>query len=471
MLQAFLVVPAFALAYLIAAPTPLPRRIRQLLAAGGALAVSSLWWVVAVQLVPAADRPYIGGSQNNSLWNLIFGYNGFGRLTGNETGSVGGGTGGSRWGATGLLRMFNAEFGGQASWLIPAALILLVAALVFTVRAPRTDRTRAALVLWGGWLAVTGAVFSLGQGIIHPYYTVALTPAVGALVGIGSVTLWARRNHGLARAVLAAAVGATAVWAYVLLVRTPVWHPWLRNTELIIGLAVAVLLVAWTHRRGRITTLVAVAAIVVALAGPTAYTMATVATPHSGGIPAAGPAGASGRLGRGFRGARPGRAGAFAGGAAGAGGLRALGGPPAQPGGFGPGPGAGTGTGRGPGGPGGLGLLNRSTPSAALTTALEQGSGSYTWIAATVGSNEASGYQLATSRAVLAIGGFNGTDPAPTLSQFETYVQQGKIHFFIATNGAGGRDEPRQGRPLRWRSRSARNTLNALRSSRVAPSG
>ena len=84
------------------------------------------WWVAIVQLTPAADRPYIGGSQNNSLLNLIFGYNGFGRLTGNEAGSVGGGTGGSRWGATGLLRMFNATFGGQASWLIPAAVIVLL---------------------------------------------------------------------------------------------------------------------------------------------------------------------------------------------------------------------------------------------------------------------------------------------------------------------------------------------------------
>src|SRR6202023_881990 len=119
------VVPGFGLAYLVAGPVALRRRILQLLAAGGAMIVSAMWWGVIVMLIPASSRPYIGGSQNNSLWNLMFGYNGFGRLTGNETGSIGGAaTTGSRWGATGLLRMFNTQFGAQASWLIPAALIV-----------------------------------------------------------------------------------------------------------------------------------------------------------------------------------------------------------------------------------------------------------------------------------------------------------------------------------------------------------
>ncbi|MEY2570641.1 MAG: hypothetical protein QOE63_991, partial [Acidimicrobiaceae bacterium] len=179
MLQALLVVPAFGLVYLVAGPPKLGRRIGQLLIGAVALVVSSLWWVVAVQLVPAADRPYIGGSQDNSLWNLIFGYNGFGRLTGNESGSVGGGAqGASRWGPTGLTRLFNAEMGGQIAWLLPAALLLLVALLAMSWSTSRTNRVRAAMILWGGWLVVTGLAFSLGQGIIHPYYNVALAPAV-----------------------------------------------------------------------------------------------------------------------------------------------------------------------------------------------------------------------------------------------------------------------------------------------------
>ena len=218
MLQALLVVPAFGLVYLFAGPPRFGKRVWQLALGAVAMVVSAGWWIAAVQLTPASARPYIGGSQNNSLWNLMFGYNGFGRLTGDETGSVGGGTrGGGRWGATGLFRLFNNEFGGQISWLLPAALILLAAGLLFTINAPRTDRTRAAFLLWGGWLLVTGVAFSLGQGIIHPYYTVALAPAIGALVGMGAVVLWQHRANVIARLFMVAAVLVTALWSTELL--------------------------------------------------------------------------------------------------------------------------------------------------------------------------------------------------------------------------------------------------------------
>jgi 4-amino-4-deoxy-L-arabinose transferase-like glycosyltransferase len=150
MLQAFLVVPALAAVILLAGRGPVSRRIRQVAYGGAAMFAAAGWWVLAVELTPAADRPYIGGSQNNSIWNLIFGYNGFGRLTGNETGSVGGARGGSPWGPTGLTRLFGADMGSQISWLLPGALVLLAAGLVLHRRDPRPDRTRAALVLWAG---------------------------------------------------------------------------------------------------------------------------------------------------------------------------------------------------------------------------------------------------------------------------------------------------------------------------------
>ena len=90
------------------------------------------------------------------------------------------------------------------------------------------------------------------------------------------------------------------------------------------------------------------------------------------------------------------------------------------------------------GGAGGLGgLLNGSVPSAALTAALKADADQYTWAAATVGSNTAAGYQLASGEPVMAIGGFNGTDPAPSLAAFQKYVAEGKIHYFIP-GGAGG---------------------------------
>jgi hypothetical protein len=154
--------------------------------------------VLIAELIPAANRPYFGGSTDNNILELALGYNGLGRLSGSETGSIGGGGGGRGGtgfgGVTGLFRLFGAEFGGQVSWLIPAALLSLAALLWVSRRAARTSRVRAFALLWGGWLLVSGLVFSYMQGIIHPYYMVALAPAIGALVGVGamSTTTWVR---------------------------------------------------------------------------------------------------------------------------------------------------------------------------------------------------------------------------------------------------------------------------------------
>jgi 4-amino-4-deoxy-L-arabinose transferase-like glycosyltransferase len=429
-LQALVVVPALAGAYLLAAPGRWWTRLRQLFYGGVALAAAAGWWIMAVQLTPAADRPYIGGSQNNSLWNVIFGYNGFGRLTGNETGSVGGGGGAAgNWGPTGLTRLFNTDFGTQVSWLLPAALILLGAGLAITWRAPRRNRLRAGLVLWGGWLLVTGLVFSLGRGIIHPYYSVALAPAIGGVVGTSGYLMWANRNRWTARAIMAISVAVTAVWSYILLDRTPHWLPWLRPLVLVVGLvaAAAILGLPWVGTRVR--AVIASAAILAALAGPFAYTVDTVNTPHSGAIPSAGPVAAVGFGGPAGRGGFP----RFPGGGQ-------FGGPPPGFGGGLPIPGAGgagPATGGRPGGAGG-GLLNASHPSAALTALLAGDASKYKWVAATVGANDAAGYQLATGRAVMAIGGFNGTDPYPTLNEFEQLVRAGEVHYFIAGGTRGG---------------------------------
>jgi 4-amino-4-deoxy-L-arabinose transferase-like glycosyltransferase len=427
MLQAFLVVPGYALVYLIAAPTTFWHRVRQTLYGGVAMVVAGGWWVAIVTLIPAADRPYIGGSQDNSILNLIFGYNGFGRISGNETGSVGGGGGGAgtgMWGITGITRMFNSDIGGQISWLIPTALIFLAGLLYLSRRMPRTDGRRAALILWGGWLLVTGLVFDFMSGIFHPYYTVALAPAIGALVGIGAVSLWKARHQFAARAVLAAGIGAAAIWAYLLLQRTSSWHPWLRFVVLMIGLAIAGYVLAMPRMSRVIAVAVATLALFVGFAGPFAYSVATAAAGKTGAIPSAGPAGQG--FGFGGRGGP--------GGGAIPGGVRQQLQQGAGAGGFG------GRTARGAtGGGGGLGgLLDASTPSAALKAALLANAKNYTWVAATVGSNNAAGLQLATGKAVMAIGGFNGTDPSPTLAQFEKWVSEGKIHYFIGAGSLGG---------------------------------
>ena len=474
MMQAFLVLPAIGIVYLVAAPTGFGRRVRQLAVTAGATLVAALWWPVVVTLVPSADRPYIGGSQNNSIWNLIFGYNGFGRISGQESGSVGGfgGTGhASIWGPTGWDRLFLTDMGGQISWLIPAALVLLAGGLWLTRRSARTDRTRASLMLWGLWLLVTGAVFSFAQGIIHPYYTVALAPAIAALVGIGGWMLWQRRDHLASRIVLAVAVLTTAIWAAVLLGRSSDWLPWLLPLVLVGGIVTATLLVA-SHWMGRVAAAAAMAAaIVVSLAGPTAYALDTANTPHTGSIPSAGPTlagtaggpgGFGGPGGAGFRpptglpgsgrGFRPGQgqAGLGTGGTGQAGtgqagtGQAGTGQAATGRAGFGPRAGAGAsgfpGAGNRAGGPRGTGggLLNASTPDAAVVRALQDDAGRYRWVLATVGANSAAGYQLAAEEPTMAIGGFNGTDPTPTLAQFEADVAKGEIHYFVAGGGGAG---------------------------------
>jgi 4-amino-4-deoxy-L-arabinose transferase-like glycosyltransferase len=430
MLQGLIVVPAFAIAYLVAAPTTLRKRVQHTLAAGAALLVAAGWWVALVELWPAGSRPYIGGSTDNSVLQLVFGYNGFGRLTGaNNNGGGGGGAGGFSSGSTGLFRLFGADMGTQVSWLLPAALIATAALGWLSFRRPRTDRLRASVIVWGGWLLITGVVFSFASGIIHPYYTVALAPAIAVLTGLGVVELWRARSAEVARWTLAALVVTTAVWTYVLLGRAA-WHPELRWIVLIAGaLAAGAVLF-----RSRVTALL-VAPVVAAtlLIAPTAYAVQTAASVHTGAIPTAGPAATGTRGGPG--GAGGGRPGGFGGGRPNGQGGFPGGGPRGATGAGATNPGTGATNQRpiggfGGGGPGGLG--GASTVSSALTSALKQNAGNYTWVAATTSDNEAASLELATGDSVMSLGGYNGTDNAITLTQFKALVAAGEVHYYVA---------------------------------------
>ncbi len=448
MLQGFLIVPAFAIAYLIAAPTSLRTRVLHTLTAGAAMFAAAGWWVALVELWPAGSRPYIGGSTDNSVLQLIFGYNGIGRLTGaDNNGNVGGGTGGFSSGSTGLTRMFGTEMGAQISWLLPAALVGIAAIAWVTRRAPRTNRLRASLIVWGGWIICTGLVLSFASGIIHPYYAIALAPGIAAVVALAVTALWRLRSTGSARWLLAAVVAAGALWTFELLGRVD-WNPWLRWVVLIAG--VATVLAVLVPRVG--ARVVAPLVALTLLAGPTAYSLQTASTAHTGALVTAGPASTSGFGGRGGPGGTvPGGTvpgGTVPGGQAGGFGAR-----PNGPGGFGPPStgtgtgtggtgtggtgtgGTGTGTGRGQAGgmPGGLG--GASSVSSGLVTALTDNASAYRWVAATVSANSAGSLELATGEAVMALGGFNGTDPAITLSQFQALVAAGRIHYFIADGG------------------------------------
>ncbi len=458
-LQVLLVVPALALTYLFAGPPRLGKRLLQLLAAGTALVVGAGWWVLVAQLWPADSRPYFGGSKHDSIIELTLGYNGLQRLGVDSGGGFGGppGPGGRGHGPSfgseaGITRLFSETVGGQIAWLIPAALILCVAAVVLCGRAPRTDTRRAALLLWGGWAVVTALVFSFMKGIFHQYYTVALAPGVAGAAAIGAVVLWRQRDRLGVRLVLAAAIGLTTVTAVILLDRTPDFVPWLRW---LIGVAGAVATVALGIPQPRRTAAwTAALAVAVAIAGPVAYSIQTIASAHNGGIVLAGPK-TSGGFGFGFGPGGPGGAcGPAAPGMPGANGTRpgpeVPGAPPAGAENrcvaAGSGAGQRTSTDR-PSGPGMGERTNRQ-----LIDLLKNTGAGYTWAAAAISSMGAADLQLDSGYAVMPIGGFGGGDPSPTLDRFRADVAQGRMHYFIGSErrGPGSGETSAAGRIAQW---------------------
>jgi 4-amino-4-deoxy-L-arabinose transferase-like glycosyltransferase len=420
--QALLVVPALGLVYLVAGPTRLRTRLLQLLAALGALVVSAGWFIALVDLWPAADRPYIGGSTGNSLLELALGYNGLGRLLGGEGNGGGGGGGGTSFGGTpGLTRLFTAEIGLEISWLLPAALILLVALLWLTRRAPRTDPLRASALLWGGWTLVTGLVLSFMSGTMHPYYTVALAPGIAGLVGVGVTALWRARTSGsrstgiTARAVLGLTVAATGTWSFVLLAGSSesfAWVRWIIAPVAVVALLAVVLDGAGRRWAGRAAV---IAALTAGLLGTGAYAVATAATAHTGSIPSVGTS--AGGTGGGFGGDMGG-----------------------GPGGGTPPAGAPTGDATADASAGGRTMGGGGGDDAATSTELTAllGATDSTWSAAVSTSQTAASLELSSGTAVMSIGGWSGSDSAVTLAQFQQLVANGEIHYYVGGGQGGG---------------------------------
>ena len=429
-LQVMLILPALGITYLAAGPRRLRTRMWQLGAALGATVVGAGWWVLLVQLWPARDRPWIGGTRHNSIMELTLGYNGLGRLSGDEPGSTAGlalgpakganQTGASlhMWGVPGIGRLFQLAQAGQIIWLLPTALLFGAVLLAWRGRVPRNDARRAQVLTWCLWLVCTAAIFSYMQGIFHPYYTVALAPAIGALVGIGTVVSWQHRQRFWGRAALAVAVITTAATAFFTLNYYPLYAPWLK--WLVLGTATVVLSwlalarFAWTQRVPLRTAAVVTVAIT-ALLAPLTYSLTTVIQGNSGGLPSAGPTLRS-RVrvssNSGQRGVVPAQITEVSG----PGFLRPVGAP-----------------GR-PAHVPGCSLLDAGTPGSDVIAKLADNADHYRWVAATVGSMCAAGYQLASGHPVMPIGGYNTTDPAPAPDQFLRLALGRHIHYFIITN-------------------------------------
>ena len=295
MLQGLMVLPAMVLVYLVFAKPPIVTRFLHLMFAGVITTMSTLWWSVLVWLTPAGSRPWVGSTNDNNIWSLIFGYNGFGRLLGGRGG--GGGPGGGHGpvgtgfgGQTGIFRIFNNDFGPNIAWLSVLALAGGGLMLWILRKTPRTNRGRAAVIFWMLWLLIHIVIFSMTSGVIHPYYVVVMVPAVAALVGISLPFLWGAYTRRKPYAwLLPVLVGVTAVIAVIILgyAGTMAWLMW---TVGLLGLAGMIgLLVNLYAPRRWIQNSAIITAIAACILAPTVYTLATVNVAHIGSIPTAGP--------------------------------------------------------------------------------------------------------------------------------------------------------------------------------------
>ncbi|OXY88159.1 ArnT family glycosyltransferase [Streptomyces diastatochromogenes] len=423
MMQAYVVLPVFFGVYLWAAQTSLGRRIRNLAVGTLALVVSSAWWMVVVDLIPAAERPYIGGSTDNTVWDLVIGYNGFGRIFGASSSVGAQGNGASFGGSAGLYRMFNDIMGGQISWLIPFAAVALVAGLVLRGRAPRTDAQRAGLLLWGGWFVLHYLTFSLAEGTFHPYYVTAMAPGIAALAGAGGVMLYRAFREGSVRWswVLPAAVAGSAVWAVVLLERVSGTLYSVAEAVIAVAGALAVtgLLVGRFLKRRRLMGVAALAAVVALLAGPTAYAVSAVGSSPNGTNPTAGP-------GTGGMGGGPGGGGGQRPSASGMKGAPATSSAPtASP------RSAGT-------RPTGGGMGGDTQVSSEMITYLKKHQDGATWLLAVATDQTAASVILESGEPVISMGGWSGSDDAMTLAKLKTLVKEGKLHYIVVGDSGQG---------------------------------
>jgi 4-amino-4-deoxy-L-arabinose transferase-like glycosyltransferase len=391
MVQAWMVLPALAIGYLVTAPAPLRRRLWQLSVAGVAMFAVSLSWIALYTFTPAADRPYVDGSTNNSMIAMVFGYNGgehFGiSLPGTlETGPalVVPGVG------VGWTKLFGSEYGPEIGWLYPLALLALVLGLAWTWQARRSDPAgpvRGGFVMWGAWLVTYGLIFSEMSTIPHTAYMASLAPPLAALAATGIVVFWrAYRAGGWRGWALPTAVVTEVAWALCLWRDHPGFLPWARDLLAVVGVLAVLALVALRLARragsrpagARLIGIVLAVGVAAMLAAPATWAASVLDASYAGTSldASAGPAG---------------------------------------------------------------GFGDASTASATTLTGSEQrlydyvsahrGSASYlfadsSWIGA-------SPYIIATGQEVLPLGGFSGLIPSPTLASVRRLVSTGQLKFFL----------------------------------------
>src|SRR6266496_1225530 len=441
MLEAYLVVPAFGLLYLLAAPRRIWARIGHLALAALLMLTISLSWAVAVDLTPAANRPYVGSSQNNSEISLSLGYNGIQRLigqfgfggsnagsstNGNTTrqfqppstsngtstgnfpqtgaggtgqppqgvgGSNGGGGGSSgmfNTGNPGLLRLFNEPLGGQIVWLLPMALLGMLALAWQGRPRLRENRKQQSLILWGTWLLTMAIFFNIAT-FFHQYYLSTFAPAICALFGIGVVVMWQdyrsldkSGSYGWRGWLLPLALLLTALEQIHIIISNPTWGMWLIPLIAIpCAIAAVILFAARLVPRFRLHARVLASGLGVALLAlmltSAVWSTIPVLADETASLPVAGASGQST-----------------------------------------------------------FGARGMSSIETALISYLQAHKGNAKYLVAVASSNEADSIILETNQPVMALGGFSGSDPILTTSQLAALVKSGTVRYFLLNSSGGG---------------------------------
>lgn len=266
MLEAWAVLPALAVTYLVGAPTTVRRRIRDLAVSGAVMLAVSLSWMLAAGLTPAAARPYLDGTTDNSPIALVVGYNfltrfqtlgvdaaGTGSIVADRAHSRASvGMGDSVW------KMFSPGLASQTGWLYPLAALGLAAGLygLWRRRPQRTDPFLAGYLLWSVWLVTFFLVFSFGSVTGHTYYMGVVAVGLSALAAT-AVTRVRRRT------VLCAVLAVNVGWCAALTLHYPRFFAWSVGVAAALALPALVLLAVGGSRPRRAALAVALAAVLV----------------------------------------------------------------------------------------------------------------------------------------------------------------------------------------------------------------
>jgi 4-amino-4-deoxy-L-arabinose transferase-like glycosyltransferase len=419
MMQAWAVLPAFAIAYLVAAPPRWVTRVWHTLAAGAVCLAVSLSWVIITTLTPIADRPYIDGSTNNSAIAMVFGYNGLARfssvgISAAGTGSVAAFQGGRMGsdGESGWFKLFQHDFASQVGWLYPVAAAGIILALVLRRRAPRTDQVRGGALMWTLWLLMTGIALSAGS-VPHSTYVVALAPPLAALSAyalIRTVAMYRSAQTRLDRLALPVLTAVTLAWAVRLSADFPTFVPGIALP--LAALAITVVVVA-VVARNMTTKWSAIACCALMLAIPAMWSLSVFDSKYAGSSGNANAGGYTGgmfgRLTKDFDAlsAQPRRGGE---------------------------------AGKALGGLGGFGGFNPFNPPNSLTAAqgrllayLTDHRDGARYLVATESWAVASPYILTDGAKVLPMGGFSGNADFPQPQQFTSLLSSGQLHYVLLT--------------------------------------